>query len=44
MVMAVMIRRALDTLQSVAESSLCRETGVSYVLKLDTTGSANATP
>jgi hypothetical protein len=30
---AVMIRRALDTLSSVADSFLCRERCVSYVLK-----------
>jgi hypothetical protein len=35
-VMAVMIRRALDTLPSVVEGFLCRETDVSYVLKPDT--------
>jgi hypothetical protein len=32
----VMIRRALDTLPSVVEGFLCRETDVSYVLKPDT--------
>jgi hypothetical protein len=36
----VMIRRAFDTSQSVAEGFLCLETSVSYVLKLDTTGTA----
>jgi hypothetical protein len=39
--MAVMIRRALDTLPSVVEGFLCRETDVSYVLKPDTTVSAD---
>jgi hypothetical protein len=36
----VMIRRAFDTSQSVAEGFLCLETSVSYVLKPDTTGTA----
>ena len=39
---AVMIKRALDTLLSVAEGFLCRETGVSYVLKPYTVVSAEA--
>lgn len=39
-VTAVMIRRAFDTPQSVAEGFLCLETWVSYVLKLDTTDTA----
>jgi hypothetical protein len=40
-VMAVMIRRALDTLPSVVEGFLCRETDVSYVLKPDTAPATN---
>jgi hypothetical protein len=37
----VMIRRAFDTSQSVAEGFLCLETSVSYVLKLDTVSPTN---
>ena len=40
MVTAVMIRRAFDTPQSVAEGFLCLETWVSYVLNQHTTGGA----
>jgi hypothetical protein len=40
----VMIRRAFDTPQSVAESFLCLETWVSYVLNHDTTGTAMRIP
>jgi hypothetical protein len=43
-VTAVMIRRAFDTSQSVAEGFLCLETSVSYVLKLDTVPATNGRP
>ena len=44
MVMAVMMRRALDTLSRVVEGFLCRETGVSYVLKPDTVSPTKQKP